>query len=84
MSDNFSSENRDVCETMWKNSVEPDRQQATIWRMDIACWIPTATKQTICNTHCFPTATMVALKAPQCYVIVQYIACHVDFFKRPA
>jgi hypothetical protein len=31
---------------MWKNIVQPDRTQITIWRMRIACWIPMAT-----NTH---------------------------------
>jgi hypothetical protein len=31
---------------MWKNIVEPDRAQMTIWRMRIECWIPKAT-----NTH---------------------------------
>jgi len=29
---------------MWKNIVEPDRPQKTIWRMCIACWIPNVTK----------------------------------------
>jgi len=24
---------------MWKNTVEPDIPQITIWRMRIACWI---------------------------------------------
>jgi hypothetical protein len=28
---------------MWKNIVEPDRPQMTIWRMRIACWINKAT-----------------------------------------
>jgi hypothetical protein len=28
---------------MWKNTVELDRPQTTIWRMRIACWIPKAT-----------------------------------------
>ena len=28
---------------MWKNIVEPDRPQMTIWRMRFACWIPKAT-----------------------------------------
>jgi hypothetical protein len=28
---------------MWKNIVEPDRPQMTIWRMRIACWITKAT-----------------------------------------
>jgi len=26
-----------------KNTVQPERQQITIWRMRIACWIPKAT-----------------------------------------
>jgi len=39
-------ENRAFYEIMWKNIVEPDRTQMTIWRMRIACWIPKAT-----NTH---------------------------------
>jgi len=34
------------CEIMWKNMVESDRPQMTIWRMRIACWIHKAT-----NTH---------------------------------
>jgi len=31
---------------MWKNTVEPDTPQMTVWPMRIACWIPKAT-----NTH---------------------------------
>jgi hypothetical protein len=27
---------------MWKNIVEPDRPQKTIWRMRFACWITKA------------------------------------------
>ena len=42
----FLSENPAVYEIMWKNIVELDRPQMTIWRMRIACWIPKAT-----NTH---------------------------------
>jgi hypothetical protein len=42
----FSPENRAVDETMWKNNVEPDRQQMTIWRIHITYGIFTAT-----NTH---------------------------------
>ena len=33
-------------EVMWKNIVELDRPQITIWHMCIACWVPKAT-----NTH---------------------------------
>ena len=42
----FFFENGAVCEIMWKNFVEPNGPQMTIWRMCIACWIPKAT-----NTH---------------------------------
>jgi len=35
----FFLENRAVYKIMWKNMVEPDRLQMTIWRMRIACWI---------------------------------------------
>jgi len=30
-------------EIMWKNMVQPDRPQMSIWRMRIECWIPKAT-----------------------------------------
>jgi hypothetical protein len=29
---------------MWKNIVQPDRPQMTIWRLRIACWTPKATR----------------------------------------
>jgi len=32
-----------IYEMMWKNMVERDRPQLTIWRMRIACWIAKAT-----------------------------------------
>jgi len=35
-------ENRAVYEKMWKNIVERDRPQMTLWRMRIACWMPNA------------------------------------------
>jgi len=47
---------------MWKNIVERDRPQMTIWRMRIACWIPKVTNthtHRLCNTRCFSTARMV-------------------------
>jgi len=41
---NFSpTESRAIWEIMWKNIVRRDRQQMTIWRMRIACWVPKAT-----------------------------------------
>ena len=32
-----------IYEITWKNIVQPDRLQMTIWRMRIAAWIPKAT-----------------------------------------
>jgi hypothetical protein len=52
----FFLENRALYETMWKNIVELDRPQMTIWCMRIACWIRKATyghTTIICNTYCF-------------------------------
>jgi len=40
---NFFSENRAFDEIMWKNILQPDRPQMTIWRMRIACWLPKTT-----------------------------------------
>jgi hypothetical protein len=42
----FFFENHAVYEIMWKNIVEQDRPQMTLWSMRVACWIPKAT-----NTH---------------------------------
>jgi hypothetical protein len=50
----------DVYEIMWKNIVEPDRPQMTVWCLRIACWIPKAANtHRLCNTHSFSTATLV-------------------------
>jgi len=50
---------------MWKNIVEQDRPQMTIWHMHVACWIPKATHTlTILNTCCFFTAAIVARICP--------------------
>jgi len=40
------SENVAVYEKMWKNTVQLDRSEMTIWHKRIACWITKAT-----NTH---------------------------------
>ena len=42
----FFFEKRVFYEIMWKNMVEPDMPQMTIWPMRIAYWTPKAT-----NTH---------------------------------
>ena len=52
--------NHAVYEIMWKNIVEPNRPQITIWRMHIACWMTKATPTLrVRNNYSFSTATMV-------------------------
>jgi hypothetical protein len=48
--------NRAVCAIRWKNIVERDRSQMTIWRTCFACWTPKFTKHTlrIFNIYSFP------------------------------
>jgi len=58
----FSLENRAAYQIKCKTTVERGSPQMTILRMCIACWVPKATNtHKVCNTHSFPTATMVAL-----------------------
>jgi len=45
---------------MWKNIVEPDMPQITIWRMHITCWIPKYK-----NTHT-EYVTLIAIPLQQC------------------
>ena len=71
------SENRAVCEIMWKNIVERGRQQMTIWRMRIAYWIPKATHTIrISNTYCFPNATMVAKTRLFVTLYAHWLSCY--------
>jgi len=69
----FFSENRAVYEIMWKNTVDPDRRQMTIWRMRIACWI---TKATNTHTHsqyviltAFPRQQWLRERASTCVIL---------------
>jgi hypothetical protein len=69
-------ENRAVYERMWKEILEPDRPQTTIWHLHIACWIPKGTNTEseyvmlivfYCNNGC--------TNASQCYVVLHYLSC---------
>jgi hypothetical protein len=57
----FLIENRAVCEKLWENIAEPDKQQMRTWRMRTVCWIPTATDThpKYIKTYCSFTATMI-------------------------
>ena len=83
MSNNFFSPPKScLCETKWKNIVEPDRPLKTIWRMCIACWIPNVT-----NTHAdcviqiaFPLQKMFARKRLN---VTFYVYVHNNWKDRP-
>jgi hypothetical protein len=68
----FFLENRAVYEIMWKNIVEPDRPQMTVWSMRIACWIPKAP-----NTHT-EYVTLTPFPLQQWLLRYTYIACLVS------
>ena len=72
---NSPPENRTVYDIVWKNIVNPDRLQMTIWHMCIACYIPKSTNTpsecVIFIFRCISGCT----KAPIYYVILMYIAC---------
>ena len=71
----FFFKNRAVYEIMWKNIVQRDRPQMTIWRMHIAWWIPKAT-----NTHS-DYVMLIAFSLQQCLyeralmLLYTYTAC---------
>ena len=57
----FLSENRAICEIMWKNMVKLDWRQMAIWRMPFACWITSAT-----DTRS-EYVILIAVQGQQCY-----------------
>ena len=69
--------------TIWKNIVQPDRQQTTIWPRRIACWITKATHTDSVYVILipFPTATLVA--RTRLNVSHTYIACLVAVLTEP-
>jgi len=74
MFNNVFFENRTVYEIKWKNIIEPNRPQMTVWRMRITRWIPKATNThpgyvIFITFHCANGYT----NPPQCYVI-RYVA----------
>jgi hypothetical protein len=73
------SKNCAVYEIMWKNIVEPDMPQMTIWCMCIACLIAKATRTLgeYVIIIAFPQQQWLH-DAPQCYVY-KYISCLVHF-----
>jgi hypothetical protein len=75
----FFFENGTIYKVMWKNIVEPDRLQMTLWCMCISCWI---TKDT--DTHSiyysFSIAKIGYMNKPQCYIICMFPALLFSIF----
>jgi hypothetical protein len=78
----FLFENRVVYEIMWKNIVEPDIPQITIWRLHITYRMPKAT-----DTHseyviliAFSTATMVEQTRLNITSYVYFLSCYFCFY----
>jgi len=59
---------------MWKNILEPDRPQMTVWRMHIACWIPTATN-TFLECVMLIAFPLQQLLARTCFNVTLYLHC---------
>ena len=68
-----------VYEIIWKNIVEPDRQQMTVWRMHIACWIPKATNTLSESVICIAFPPQLWLRKCATVFHCMYIAHLVDF-----
>ena len=63
---------------MWKDIVEPDRPQMTIWRTRIACWVPKVTNthsSHVLSTYCFSTSTMVSRMRLYVTLYVYCVSC---------
>ena len=66
---------------MWKNTVEPERPQMTIWRMRISRWVTKATHTLeICNINCFSTTTIVARKRLYVTLYLHCLSCYFFLF----
>ena len=71
----FFSEKHAGYEIMWKNLVESDRPQMTIWLMRIPFWEPKATitrSEYVRSVYWFPTANLVA---PTRFSVTLYVRC---------
>jgi hypothetical protein len=78
------SQNCAVYEIMWKNIVQSDRPQMTIWRIRNACWIRTATNTVrVCNTFCLSTATTVVRRSLNVALCVHHMPCYILHSEEP-
>ena len=80
----FFFENRAVYEIMWKNTVQPDRPQVTVWRKRTACCTTTAinTHSTYVILNCFPLQQWYNERAS--ILRYTYIVCRVLSYQEEA
>jgi hypothetical protein len=78
MFSNFFFKSRTVYEIMWKNIVQPDRPQLTIWRMRIVCWVPKATNTQSENVILIDFTGQQWLRDHASMLCYTYIACLVN------
>jgi hypothetical protein len=74
-------ENCAVYEIMWKNMVQPDRPQMTIWCMRIVCWITKATDTLLEYVMLIPFHYKRVSERASCYVIRSLPASFIVFCK---
>jgi hypothetical protein len=74
----FLLENHAVCEIKWKNIVQPDRPQMTIWRMRIAYWIikTTYTHSEYVMLNAFPLQHWLHERTSMLRSYVRYLYCY--------
>ena len=64
----------------WKNIVEPDTSQMTIWHTLIVCWISKATNTLkMCKSYGFSTATVVAQMCLNVTLHIHFLTCYMTF-----
>ena len=61
-------EKKSAVKEMWKNILDPDRSQMTIWNIRIACWLPRATNAQACYVifTVFPLEQWLSLSVTLC------------------
>jgi len=80
----FLQKNRALYKIMWKNTVQPDRPQMTVWRTRSACRLRLQTHSKVCNTITFPLQQWLLkrtsmLRYTNIVCLVKHILCILEF-----
>ena len=77
---------RPVYEVMWKNIVELDMPQTTVWPMRIVCLITKATNtqsESIYHTFCFSATSMVMRTRLNVTLYAHCLSCYLYHYRQP-